>query len=85
MVDISPLSSFVLKKAKKHSLEKILSKQLLQLSKNPSYPSLNVELLAPKENGVYSFRLGRKYRVLFIYRDDKNLIEILTITLHYEK
>lgn len=85
MVDILPLSSLVLKKAAKHRLQKKLSKQALQLSKDPSYPSLHVELLEPKENGVYSFRLDLKYRGLFIFRDDVNSIEILTITKHYEK
>jgi len=42
-----------------------------------------MELLEPKIHGVYSFRIDRKYRVLFVFRPDRKAIEILSITVHY--
>jgi len=51
--------------------------------KNPAYPSLNLELLEPKQYGIYSFRIDRKFRAIFIFRPDKKAVEILNITVHY--
>lgn len=31
---------------------------------NPFHPSLNTELLEPKEKLIYSFRLDKKYRAI---------------------
>jgi hypothetical protein len=45
----------------------------------PSHPSLNTELLEPKHRLIYSFRIDRKYRALFICLPD-NKIEIIAIT-----
>lgn len=52
-------------------------------SQNPIHPSLNVELLEPRQHSVYSFRIDRKYRALFIYRPDQNGIEVIAIARHY--
>jgi len=68
---------------KKRGLAKKFEKQLKILEINPRHPSLNVELLEPKKRGIYSFRVDRKYRALFIYRDDVESIEILLATDHY--
>ncbi len=80
---VLPISPKILAKAKKHNLEKKLNKQLQLLANNPNHPSLKVELLKPASLGIYSFRLGRKYRALFIFRPDKQAIEILNLTVHY--
>jgi len=69
---------------KKRGLLKKFEKQLKILGINPRYPSLNVELLQPKDRGIYSFRVDRKYRALFVYRDDLETIEILAVTDHYQ-
>lgn len=84
MIAILPLSSLVKKQINKYSLRKKLTKQLVLLASNPKHPSLNLELLEPKKHGIYSFRIDRKFRALFIYRPDKKAIEILTITVHYQ-
>ena len=51
---------------------------------SPSYPSLNTELLEPKHRLIYSFRIDKKHRALFIcLPDDK--IEVIAVTKHYRK
>ena len=65
-----------------HNLVKKFEKQYQQFLKNPYHPSLNLEILEPKNKGFYSFRLDRKYRVIFIFNLDQS-IEILSITNHY--
>ena len=84
MIEILPLNNKLNTKVKVLGLEKKLKKQLSLFSENPHHLSLNTELLEPKEYGIYSFRIDRKYRALFIFREDKNSIEILNITSHYQ-
>lgn len=83
-MDILPLSEKVKKKIEKHKLQSKFDKQIKLIKQNPNHPSLNIELLEPKEYGIYSFRIDRKYRGIFIFRPDKQVIEILTITVHYQ-
>jgi Txe/YoeB family toxin of Txe-Axe toxin-antitoxin module len=80
---ILPLSKLIDKKIKKYNLQVKFSKQLKLLSLNPKHPSLKVELLEPKEFGIYSFRIDRKFRGLFIFREDKKALEIINVTVHY--
>jgi Txe/YoeB family toxin of Txe-Axe toxin-antitoxin module len=80
---ILPLSKLIEKKIKKYNLQVKFSKQLKLLCLNPKHPSLKVELLEPKEFGIYSFRIDRKFRGLFIFREDKKALEIINITVHY--
>ena len=68
---------------KKHNLEKKYKKANKLFEEDPFYPSLNTELLEPKERLVYSFRLDKKYRTIFIYVDE-NTIEIVLFTNHYK-
>jgi Txe/YoeB family toxin of Txe-Axe toxin-antitoxin module len=84
VITILPLNTQLNKKIKKYSLEKKFNKQLNLLSSNPKHPSLSVKLLKPKQYGIYSFRIDKKFRALFIFRPDKKAIEILNITLHYQ-
>lgn len=84
MVSLVPLSLRIRKKATKYGIEKKLLKQYLYLSQNPQHPSLHLELLEPKQHGIYSFRIDRKYRALFFYRSDVSAIEIIAVTLHYQ-
>jgi Txe/YoeB family toxin of Txe-Axe toxin-antitoxin module len=83
-MDTLPLSKKIKDKIERHHLQKKFKKQIKLFKLDPKHPSLNVELLEPKEYGVYSFRIDRKYRGLFIYRLDRQAIEILTITVHYQ-
>ena len=80
---ILPLSKHVEKKVKKYNLQNKFLKQSKLLASNPKHPGLKIELLEPKEYGIYSFRLDRKFRALFIFRDDKNALEVINITVHY--
>ena len=69
---------------RKHGLVKKWEKVKTLFENDPSHPSLNSELLEPKHRLIYSFRIDRKYRALFICLPD-NRVEILTITKHYRK
>lgn len=80
---ILPLSSRNEDYVKRRNLSKKFAKQILLLAENPSHPSLHVELLEPRDRGIYSFRIDRKYRALFIFRDDASAIEIIAVTSHY--
>lgn len=81
---IKPLRNDLVKYLKKHNLDTKFTKAKELFEKAPLYPSLHVELLEPKHRLVYSFRLDRKYRALFIYTG-KDEIEIIAFTNHYKK
>ncbi|MDY0320459.1 MAG: hypothetical protein RBR23_01875 [Arcobacteraceae bacterium] len=68
---------------KKHNIEKKYEKSKKLFENDPFYPSLNTELLEPKDRLIYSFRLDKKYRAIFIYVDT-NTVEIVAITNHYK-
>lgn len=68
----------------KHGLQKKWDKCKKIFDENPRHPSLHTELLEPKENLIYSFRVDRKYRALFYIHEDKS-VEIIAITKHYQK
>ena len=67
---------------KDHKLEKKFQKAKKLFEENPFHPSLNTELLEPKHLKIYSFRIDKKYRVIFIYKN--NEVEIISITNHYK-
>ncbi|MFZ2152564.1 MAG: hypothetical protein WAV41_00705 [Microgenomates group bacterium] len=58
------------------------SKESLLFLSNIYHPSLNFELLEPRELGNYSFRLDIHYRVIFIFHTSE-IVEIISITNHY--
>jgi len=68
----------------KHGLSKKWERVKILFENDPSHPSLKTELLEPKHRLIYSFRIDRKYRALFIYLPN-NKIEIIAITKHYHK
>ena len=80
---ILPLKPKITAKLAKFSLQKKFAKQLSFLGQNYRHPGLHVELLEPKQYGVHSFRIDRKFRALFVFRLDISAIEILAITVHY--
>ena len=83
-MNVLPLHKDISKYLKKHYLEKKFFKQITMLSAYFSfYPSLEVELLEPKHLKIWSFRVDKKYRAIFIFRES-NMIEILDVNNHYK-
>lgn len=67
---------------KKRKLEKKFEKQRNLFEQNHFHPSLETELLEPKRLRLWSFRIDKKYRVIFIFRT-KNTVEIIDVNNHY--
>ncbi len=67
----------------RHQLNKKFKKQAKIFQENPRYPSLNTELLEPESARIYSFRIDRKYRVVFVFINADE-IEIIDINDHYQ-
>lgn len=82
MIKIEPLRQDLSDYLKKHNLVKKYEKAKNLFEKDPFYPSLNTEILEPKDRLIYSFRVDIKYRVIFIYTQ-KDTVEIIAITNHY--
>jgi Txe/YoeB family toxin of Txe-Axe toxin-antitoxin module len=82
-MEIKEIREDLEKYLKKHNLEKKYIKAKKLFEEDPFYPSLNTELLEPKDRLIYSFRLDKKYRAIFIYLDN-DTIEIITFTNHYK-
>jgi Txe/YoeB family toxin of Txe-Axe toxin-antitoxin module len=81
-MEIKSLRTDLKKLLKKHRLEKKFLKQSKIFEKNPRHPSLATEKLEPKTLNLYSFRLDRKWRAIFVVVDGK--VEIIDINLHYQ-
>src|ERR1035437_3670947 len=75
---VFPIHKDILKYLTKHSLEKKFFKQIDLFLMDISYPSLEVELLEPKHLKFWSFRVNKKYRAIFIFRDSST-IEVLDV------
>lgn len=56
-------------------------KQQTIFSENPFHPSLNTEKLIPRSKEVWSFRVDKKYRILFRFIDG-NTVLFLTVGPH---
>lgn len=82
-MEINPLRPDLAKYLQKHGLTKSFSKQVSLLSQNPQHPSLHTEMLEPKSLKIYSFRLSKKYRVIFVL-PIANQAEIIDINDHYQ-
>jgi Txe/YoeB family toxin of Txe-Axe toxin-antitoxin module len=82
-MEIKEIRDDLEKYLKKHNLEKKYKKAKSFFEEDPFYPSLNTEILEPKDRLIYSFRLDKKYRAIFIYLDNDS-IEIITFTNHYK-
>ena len=80
---ILPLHPEIKEYLKKRNIEKKFEKQIKFFKQNPFYPSLETELFEPRRMRIWSFRIDRKYRAIFIYRE-KNTIEIIDVNDHYQ-
>lgn len=67
----------------KRSLTRKFDKQLQLFKDNSKHPSLNTERIEPKSLKIYSFRIDRKYRVIFILVSSIE-VEIVDINDHYQ-
>ena len=65
------------------NLRKKYEKQRKLLEENIFHPSLHVELLEPKRLKLFSFRVDRKYRVIFIFHSPE-VVEVVDINNHYQ-
>lgn len=79
---IKPLRQDLVKSLKKHRLEKRFAKQKGFFEQNPRHPSLHTEKLEPKYLNIYSFRIDRKWRAVFIITKIDE-VEIVDINSHY--
>ena len=79
---ILPVHQEILDYVKRHHLEKKFLKQKVLFEHNPFYPSLETELMEPRSLRIWSFRVDRKYRAIFIFRDAQT-VEILDVNNHY--
>lgn len=62
-------------------VQKKAEKQQDFFKNNPFHPSLNTEKLSPKSNNLWSFRVDKKYRVIFRFAND-NRVYFLSIGPH---
>lgn len=83
MFDVLPLRKDVETKLKRYGLKQKFEKQMTFLKVNPKHPSLNLELLEPKNRRIYSIRIDRQFRALLKFLPDRETIEIFAITNHY--
>lgn len=81
MPKIKPIRPDLFKFLKKRNLTKKFHKQALLFKENPKHPSLNTEIIEPKELKIYSFRVDKKYRAIFIFIEGE--VEIIDINNHY--
>lgn len=81
-MQIKPLRNDLESYLAKHGLVKKFAKQIKIFSANPRYPSLHTEILELKSSKVYSFRIDKKYRAIFILTQPDET-EIVDINNHY--
>lgn len=80
---ILPLHEELLAYLAKRKLTDKFLKQKELFENNSRHPGLNLELLEPKHLRFWSFRIDRKYRAIFIFRDHE-IAEIIDINNHYQ-
>ncbi len=68
--------------AEKHNLISKWKKSKLLFENNPRHPSLHTELMEPKEEMIYSFRVDLKYRAIFMIKNGNAIV--FKITNHYK-
>lgn len=81
-MSILPLHRDIISYLSKRKLQKKFEKQARLFTENPFYPSLETELLEPRHMKIWSFRIDRKYRAIFIFRDS-DAVEIIEVNNHY--
>lgn len=67
---------------KKRNLKKKFERLVVKFIQNPHHSSLNTKILEPKSLRIYSFRVDKKYRAIFVFLAP-NLMEIIDTNNHY--
>ena len=80
---IAPLHADVAAYLHKRQLIRKWDKASKLFETNIRHPSLNTELMEPRWRGIYSFRIDRKYRAMFLSVSSEK-IEVIAITNHYK-
>ena len=80
---ILPLHREIVAYLQQRELAREYEKQKTFFERNPSHPDLETELLEPRHLRIWSFRIDRKYRASFVFRD-KNTVEIIDVNNHYQ-
>lgn len=80
---ILPVHPEIKKYLSTRNLEKKFEKQISFFKDNPFHPGLKTELLEPRRMKIWSFRIDRKYRALFIFHE-KDIVEIIDVNDHYQ-
>ena len=80
---IRPLSRRLRKYVRTRGLDARFTKQKALFEEDLRHPSLHTELLEPRHMGIYSFRVTRKHRALFVV-DEHGVAEIIDLNDHYE-
>ena len=78
---IKPLRDDLLQFLKDHQLKHKFEKQKALFEADFRHPSLNTEILEPKDLRIYSFRIDIKYRAIFLITQEE--AEIIDINKHY--
>lgn len=81
-MEIKVVSPKVYRYLDKHKLLSKWYKAVILFESNIKHPSLNTELLEPKNEMIYSFRVDKKYRALFVIKDNKAFV--FRVTNHYK-
>jgi mRNA-degrading endonuclease RelE of RelBE toxin-antitoxin system len=63
------------------AIKRKLQKQESLFRQNPHHPSLHSEKLEPKGRQIWSFRIDRRYRVLFRF-EDRDTVVLLSVGSH---
>ena len=79
---VAPIHRDIILYLKKRNLLSKFNKQISILQNDIKHPSLNLEILEPKELRIYSFRVDKKYRAIFIFTSPQ-IIEIIEVNNHY--
>ncbi|MDP3883125.1 MAG: type II toxin-antitoxin system RelE/ParE family toxin [Candidatus Staskawiczbacteria bacterium] len=62
-------------------IQKRAEKQIIIFKNNPFYPSLHTEKLVPKSKEVWSFRVDKRYRIVFRFMGREKVV-FLTVGPH---
>ena len=79
---ILPLKPRLARYLKSRELIRQFEKQKRLFENNPFHPGLNTEILEPKHLRIYSFRITKNFRAIFVYNDNQT-IEVVDINNHY--
>ena len=80
---ILPLHPDLRRYLQQRNLARKFEKQRQLFEQNPFHSSLATELLEPRRLRIWSFRVDRRYRAIFIFRN-RETVEIVDINNHYQ-